>query len=215
MTRTLLCFGDSNTYGTPPIHALTEPHRRFDAATRWPRLALQHLGEGWDLVEQGLPGRTAQFSDTVMGSHMNAVEALKIALESAGPIDALTIMLGTNDVKAAYAVPPEQVTAGIAGLLCIALSQVMQDRHGGFKVLVICPPPVEEAGCLKAMFWGGRARSLGLPPLYRGLAEAFGVGFLDAGAHVTVSPIDGVHLDEAGHAVLGRVVAEEVARLVG
>ncbi len=91
----------------------------------------------------------------------------------------------------------------------------MQDRHGGFKVLVICPTPVEEAGCLRAIFWGGRARALALPPLYRGLTEAFGVGFLDAGAHVAVSPIDGVHLDEAGHAVLGRVVAEEVARLVG
>ncbi len=215
MTRTLLCFGDSNTYGTPPTHSLTEPHRRFDAETRWPRLALRHLGPGWDLVEQGLPGRTAQFSDTVMGDHMNGVAALKVALESAGPIDALTIMLGTNDVKAAYAVPPEQVAAGIAGLLCIALSQPMQDRHGGFKVLVICPTPVEEAGCLRAIFWGGRARALALPPLYRGLTEAFGVGFLDAGAHVAVSPIDGVHLDEAGHAVLGRAVAEEVARLVG
>ncbi len=32
MTRTLLCFGDSNTYGTPPIHALTEPHRRLQVS---------------------------------------------------------------------------------------------------------------------------------------------------------------------------------------
>ncbi len=215
MTRTLLCFGDSNTYGTPPMASLTEPHRRFDAATRWPRLVAGHLGAGWEVVEQGLPGRTAQFPDTVMGAHMNGAEGLKIALESCGPIDALTIMLGTNDVKAAYAVPAEQVAAGIAGLLCVALSQAMQDRHGGFRVLVICPTPVEEAGCLKAIFWGGRARALALPPVYRDLAEVFGVGFLDAGEHVAVSPIDGVHLDEAGHAVLGRVVADAVVRLVG
>ncbi len=49
----------------------------------------------------------------------------------------------------------------------------------------------------------------------RSADDARSLGFLDAGAHVTVSPIDGVHLDEAGHAVLGLVVAEEVAQLVG
>jgi lysophospholipase L1-like esterase len=91
----------------------------------------------------------------------------------------------------------------------------MQDRHGGFKVLVICPPPVEEAGCLAGIFYGGRARALALPPLYRGLATALGVGFLDAGAVLRVSPIDGVHYDEAGHAALGAAVAAAVADLVG
>lgn len=213
MTRTLLCFGDSNTYGTLPIHTLGEPHRRYDAATRWPRVALAHLGAGWDLVEQGLPGRTAQFGDAVMGEHMDGRTGLRIALESAGPVDALAIMLGTNDVKACFGVGPEQVTAGLAALLNIALSQPMQDRHGGFRVLLICPPPVEEAGPLAGMFWGGRARSLALPPLYRDLARAMGVGFLDAGELIAVSPIDGVHFDEAAHATLGAAVARAVQGL--
>lgn len=213
MTRTLLCFGDSNTYGTPPIATLTDPHRRYDASTRWTRIAIAALGDGWDLAEHGLPGRTAQFGDVVMGDHMDGRVGLKIALESAGPIDALTIMLGTNDVKAGFGATPAQVTAGIAGLLNLALSPVMQQRHGGFRVLVICPPPVEEAGCLKAMFHGGRAKSLALPPLYADLAAAYGVGFLDAGQHIAVSPVDGVHYDEAAHAVLGRAVAEAVSAL--
>lgn len=211
MTRTLLCFGDSNTYGTPPILTLTDPHARLDGATRWPRIALSALGGGWELAEQGLPGRTAQFADPVMGDHMDGRTGLKIALESAGPIDVLALMLGTNDVKACFATTPEQVTAGIAGLLNLALSPVMQMRHGGFKVLLICPPPVEEAGCLKAMFHGGRARSLALPPLYADLAAAYGVAFLDAGRHIAVSPVDGVHYDAAAHATLGQAVAEAVA----
>lgn len=214
MTRTLLCFGDSNTYGTPPLRALGEPHRRYDAATRWPRVALAQLGAGWDLVEQGLPGRTAQFTDPVMGDHMDGRTGLRIALESAGPIDVLTIMLGTNDVKACFGVGPEAVTGGLAALLNIALSQPMQDRHGGFKVLLICPPPVEEAGPLAGIFWGGRARSLALPPLCRDLARAMGVGFLDAGEVIRVSPVDGVHYDEAAHATLGGAVAQAVQGLV-
>jgi lysophospholipase L1-like esterase len=161
-----------------------------------------------------LPGRTAQYDDAVMGAHMNGQPGLKIALQSHGPIDALTIMLGTNDVKACFGASPEAITGGIAGLLNIALSIEMQERHGGYKVLLICPPPVEEAGCLAGVFFGGRARALALPPLYHALAGAMGVGFLDAGEVLTVSPVDGVHYDEAGHTALGRAVAEAVARLV-
>ena len=70
MTRTLLCFGDSNTHGTPPIVTRGEAYRRFGADTRWPRVAASML-PGWEVVEEGLPGRTTQFSDPVMGAHMD------------------------------------------------------------------------------------------------------------------------------------------------
>lgn len=212
MTRTLLCFGDSNTYGTPPIVARGEPHRRFDAATRWPRVAAGLL-QGWDVVEEGLPGRTAQFPDPIMGAHMDGRDGLKIALQSHGPLDALTIMLGTNDVKARFGATPEKVTAGIAGLLDIALSLEVQDRHGGFRVLVICPPSVLEQGPIAGEFVGSRAVSLQLAPLYRALAEARGCGFLDAGQAVAASPQDGIHFEPEAHGALGRAVAAAVSGL--
>lgn len=215
MARTLMCFGDSNTHGSPPLTRIGEPYHRFGPDVRWPRRTLAALGEGWDLVEEGLPGRTAQYDDPVMGAHMNGQTGLRIALQSHGPIDALAIMLGTNDVKACFGASPETITGGIAGLLNIATSLEMQDRHGGFRVLVICPPPVEEAGCLAGIFFGGRARALALPPLYRELAVAMGAGFLDAGEVLKVSPVDGVHYDEAGHAALGEAVAWAVETLAG
>jgi len=93
------------------------------------------------------------------------------------------------------------------------LSDDVQARHGGFKVLLICPPPVVEAGCLAPMFWGGAAKSQALPPLYAGLAAARGVGFLDAGQVIAVSPVDGVHYEPEGHAALGAAVARAVAEL--
>lgn len=175
MTRTLLCFGDSNTHGSPPLARLGEPYRRYDAATRWPQVALRHLGAGWSLVEEGLPGRTAQFADPLMGDHMDGRAGLKIALQSHGPIDALTIMLGTNDLKTMFGATPEAVTGGIAALLMIALSEEMQTRHGGFRVLLLCPPPVQEAGCLAGMFWG-RPRQVTGPaaPLRRAGGSARG-----------------------------------------
>lgn len=208
----LLTFGDSNTHGTPPIMQRGEYHR-FDAAIRWPQVCLRDLGAGWELAEEGLPGRTAAFEDPVMGDHMNGRLGLRIALQSHGPVDVLTIMLGTNDVKARFASTPEMVLAGVAGLVDVAQSLEMQQRHGGFQVLLICPPPVEEVGPLQGEFYGAAARSRALAPLYRDFARARGIGFLDAGGVIAVSPVDGVHFDEAAHARLGQAVAEAISRL--
>lgn len=206
----LMTFGDSNTHGTPPIVDLGA-YNRFDAATRWPVLAARALG--WDLVEEGLPGRTAQFADPVMGAHMNGQDGLKIALQSHGPIDRLTIMLGTNDVKARFGASPELVTGGLASLLDIAQSPEMQTRHGGFRILVICPPPVLEQGPIADQFYGARSRSLALPPLYADLARARGCGFLDAGKVIEVSPQDGVHFEPEAHAALAQAVAAALRAL--
>ena len=206
----LMTFGDSNTHGTPPIVDLGA-YRRFDAATRWPVLAARALG--WELVEEGLPGRTAQFADPVMGAHMNGQDGLKIALQSHGPIDVLTIMLGTNDVKARFGAAPELVTGGLASLLDIAQSPEVQTRHGGFRILVICPPPVLEQGPIADQFYGARARSLALPPLYAALARARGCGFLDAGQVIEVSPQDGVHFEPEAHAALAQAVAAALRAL--
>lgn len=208
----LLTYGDSNTHGTPPIVDL-DVYGRFDAATRWPTRAIAALGGDWTLVEEGLPGRTAQFDDPVMGAHMNGQAGLQIALHSHGPIDVLVLMLGTNDVKARFGASPELVTGGIASLLDIAQDRVVQARHGSFRILLVCPPPVLEQGAIAGQFYGARARSLALPPLYRALAQTRGCGFLDAGEVIGVSPVDGVHFDAAGHATLSTAVAAAVRAL--
>ena len=208
---TLLTFGDSNTHGTPAISDLILRDPRFGLGVRWPTVCAAALGPEWTLVEEGLPGRTAQFPDPVMGDHMDGRTGLKIALASHGPIDWLTIMLGTNDVKARFGASPETITGGIAALLDIALGVEAQDRHGGFDILLICPPPVEEVGVLAGEFFGGGEKARALPLLYRALAEARGIRFLDAGQHISVSPVDGIHYDADAHDTLGRAVAAALA----
>lgn len=148
-----------------------------------------------------------------MGAFMDGRPGLRIALQSHGPIDIMTLMLGTNDVKTRFGATARKVTAGIAGLLDIALGDEMQARHGGFKVLLICPPPVKEVGLLAGEFFGARAVSLALPALYAELAAARRVGFLDAGQLIEVSETDGVHYEENAHAALGKAVAEALATL--
>jgi len=209
----LLTFGDSNTHGTPPITDRGE-YRRFGRGVRWPTVTHAALGTDWELVEEGLPGRTAQYDDPVMGDIMNGRAALRMALQSHGPIDVMTLMLGTNDVKTRFATEPAQVVAGVAGLLDVAMSLEYQARHGGFRILLIGPPPVVDTGPIATEFWGGARRSQALAPLYADLAQSRGIGFLDAGRVISVNPIDGVHFDEAAHERLGLAIADSIKALI-
>ncbi|MGI3184789.1 SGNH/GDSL hydrolase family protein [Nioella aestuarii] len=212
MTKTLLTFGDSNTHGTPPI-VTPGLYGRYGPADRWPTIAAAALGPDWSLVEEGLPGRTTGLEDPIMGAHMNGQSGLRIALESHGPVDVLTIMLGTNDLKTRFAPSVSRITGGAAGLLDIALSEPMQTRHGGFKVLLICPPPVVETGPIRDQFWGAEAVGPHLADSYRALAAARGVGFFDAGSVIEVSPQDGIHYQPETHRVLGAALAEVIETL--
>lgn len=208
----LLTFGDSNTHGTPPIQE-RGPYFRFGPQTRWPTVAAQALGAEWTLAEEGLPGRTTMFPDPVMGAHMDGQTGLRIALQSHGPIDVLTIMLGTNDTKTMFGATPVAIAGGLAGLLAIANSIEMQDRHGGFRTLVICPPPVKEQGPIVDVFLGAAAKSRALPPLYAAIARHWGAGFLDAGEVIETSQVDGVHFDPDAHLALGAAAAAAIAAL--
>lgn len=203
----VLCFGDSNTHGSPPVE-VRGAYARYDAATRWPKRMAAALGPGWELAEEGLPGRTTCFPDPAgMGDHMDGRLGLRIALQSHGPLDWLVLMLGTNDVKARIGATPARIVAGLAALVDLALGVEMAARHPALRVLLVCPPPVERRGVLAGEFLGGPAKSAALAPLVAGLARERGCLFLDAGRVLAVSPLDGVHFAPEGHAALAAAVA--------
>jgi len=212
MTKTVLTFGDSNSYGTPPAHARGE-NRRFGADVRWPGVMQSALGSDWTVLEQNLPGRTTCLADPIMGLHMDGQLGLRIALESQGPIDLLVIMLGTNDAQTHHARSADQIVGGLASLLAIARSEPYQTRHGGFDILLIAPPPMLEQGTYRDALMGAAEKSREFAPLISVLAAHWGIAFLDAGTLIGTSPIDGVHLSAEDHAVLGAAVAEKVRNI--
>lgn len=207
MTR-LLTFGDSNTHGTLPKFSETI-RERLGPDERWTGIVQAELG--WDLIEEGLPGRTAATPDPEMGAHMDGRLGLAIALQSHGPLDIMTLMLGTNDVKTAFALNAQTICDQIEGLISFAQSEDIQSRHNNLKILLIAPPPVREIGFLKDKFSGAEAKSRALTPLLERLADTKGISFLDAGEIIEVSETDGVHYGAEKHTRLGLAVAKKLA----
>lgn len=212
MTRTVLTFGDSNTYGTPPARARGE-NRRFGPDIRWPCVMQGILGPDWTVIEEGLPGRTTCLPDPVMGPHMDGQVGLRIALESHGPIDLVVIMLGTNDLQIHHRSSVDQIIGGLARLLAIARSEPYQTRHKGFDIMLVCPPAILEQGVFRDTLMGGHAKSVALPAQMAALAAHWGVPFMDAGAHIGSSQIDGIHFDADDHVILGKAIAAKISTL--
>jgi lysophospholipase L1-like esterase len=210
--RTVLCYGDSNTHGTAPMTSLAD-RRRLARSERWPGVLAAELGPDWHVIEEGLPGRTTVHPDPVEGEYKNGLAVLPAILDSHVPIDLVVLMLGTNDLKPRFQVPPVQIGTSIERLLKVIRASEAGPENGAPRVLLIAPAPVVEEGSLAEIFAGGPARS-GLAGPYAEAARRYGAMFLDAGPIWTVSPVDGVHFDVAEHGKLGRAEAAKVREMM-
>lgn len=208
--RVVLAFGDSNTHGTVPMTTL-EDQGRLGPAERWPGVCAAALGPGWRMIEEGLPGRTTVHPDPIEGVHKNGLAVLPAILESHRPIDLVVVMLGTNDLKQRFAVSTLDIAESASRLLHAIRHSYMGPGGGQPRMLLVAPAPIAEVGCLAEMFTGGAAKSRGIAADYAPVAARHGADFLDAGAVIAVSPVDGIHFDAAAHAALGRAIATKIA----
>ncbi|MEI3351170.1 MAG: GDSL-type esterase/lipase family protein [Collinsella sp.] len=103
--KNVLCFGDSNTYGYDPAGMRDGTAVRYAQDVRWCGVAQRDLGEGWHVIEEGLNGRTTVRDDMChLDTNLNGIRALPMLLEAHKPLDAIVIMLGTNDCKTVFSV---------------------------------------------------------------------------------------------------------------
>jgi lysophospholipase L1-like esterase len=204
--RSLLCFGDSNTHGSVPMADLDDI-RRFGSHERWTGVMASDLGPGWRVHEEGLPGRTTVHPDPIEGVHLSGLAALPVVVGTHTPLDAVVLMLGTNDLKARFCVGASDIAAGAEVLVRALWALTGGPGRPVPSILLIAPPPILETGCLKDMFAGGRPKSQALGSAYGSLARRLRISFLDAGEHIQSSAVDGIHLDADQHLILGGAIA--------
>ena len=208
--RVMVCFGDSNTHGSPPWTG-TDPAPRFGPDVRWPGLLADGLGPSWRVYEEGLPGRTTVHPDPVDGEYLSGLAALPMVLGTHSPVDLLVIMLGTNDLKARFSVGATDIAASVERLVRRARTFCTDSGRPVPDVLVVAPAPVDEVGDLREMFRGGAEKSRRLGPLLREVADRLGAAFVDAGEHVRTSGVDGIHLDPDAHRTLAGAIGAAVS----
>lgn len=210
--KTVLCYGDSNTHGTLPMAHLQD-RRRLARAERWPGVLRGHLGPDWDVIEEGLPGRTTLHDDPVEGAWKNGLALLQATLETHFPVDLVVLLLGTNDLKPRFAVPAFDIAKSAEKLVLAVRASACGPASSAPAVLLVAPPPIIETGCLGPMFAGGAAKSAELGALYADVARRTASAFVDAGQVIASDPAEGIHFGADQHALLAAAIATRIAAM--
>lgn len=207
--KTVLCYGDSNTWGYVPSTA-----QRYAIDERWTGVLRQQLGKGYLIIEEGLNGRTTVWDDPIEG-YKNGKEYLIPCLQTHKPIDLVVIMLGTNDLKMRFSVPAYDIANGAGVLADIVKKSDAGPDEGPPKVLLMAPPPVAKLTEFAEMFEGAEAKSTRFSEHYRRVAEEHECDFFDTAEVIVSSDIDGIHFEAGEHQKLGNAIADQVRRILG
>ncbi|HAK44907.1 MAG TPA: hydrolase [Spirochaeta sp.] len=212
--KNILCFGDSNTWGFNGESGERHPYEK-----RWTSLVQMQLGDDYNIIPEGLNGRTAVWDDP-FNQYRNGADALPFCLLSHKPLDLIVLMLGTNDSKNFYHNTPFSIGKGIRRLI-----EMIQASDSGLdgnapQILLISPAPVKAGSHDDAAFdvrefdnldgHNPVEVSMGLAAEYQRKADEYGCGFLDAARYADSCDDDGIHLTAEAHKSLADAVSAKI-----
>lgn len=208
ISKTIMVYGDSMSWGIVP-----GSRNRLPFDKRWPGVMQHVLGSQYRVIEECLNGRTTRYEDRNRPGRQGT-KYLPMLLASHSPVDLLIIMLGINDFQDAIGAPAQQSAEGLYRLVKVALAQQPEPMTAPAKILVIIQPEIQQPLGPMAEKFSGFSRGADSEQHYGEALAELDVQMLYASAHVSLSTVDGVHLDAPEHRTLGNVVAEHVQQLL-
>lgn len=177
--NTIVCWGDSNTYGYDP-RSFWEA--RYEADSRW--CDLLEAKTGCQVVNQGMNGRCVP-------RYPGEYTHLKNTLKAQTPVDLLILLLGTNDILMGRA--PAEIARDMESL-------ILDLKHCSpeLPILLLSPPELGKTGEFPQEAAGE------LAGLYRAIAQRRDIRFLSLGTLPLAC--DGVHFSEQGHRELASLL---------
>ena len=216
--KQILCFGDSNTWGYDG-----ESRKRLPWGKRWTSLlqekfdsekpsALTKKAVTARIIEEGLCGRTTIFEDPLRQGRRGTA-LLPTLLETHEGIDAVILMLGTNDCKTVFGASAEVIGMGITRLL-----EQIQRYAPKARVLLISPiylgEKVWQEGFDQEFSPDSVKVSKELEKVYQRIAREKQVEFLPAAAYVSCCVADQEHMNAQGHQIFASVVYEKLSKML-
>lgn len=202
--KTIVCYGDSNTYGYNP-----ETGMRYPKNVRWTGRLAEALEENYNVIEEGCNGRTTIFDDPVEG-WKNGKNYVKPCLNSHKPVDMVILMLGSNDLKNVFHASAEEIADGIRQV--VEEIYEFADQKQGFRptVVLVAPPVIGDGICNSPFSYAfdetAIQRSKKFAVLYEQVVKDYDCRFVDAAKYICSSKVDSLHFSAESHAILADVL---------
>ena len=210
--KQILVYGDSLSWGIVP-----GTRRRLPFAERWPGILereLAHAGVPVRVIEDCLNGRRTVWEDPFKPGR-NGITGIEQRIEVSSPLALVILMLGTNDFQSMHQHNAAHSAQGIGALVRAIRRAPIEPDMPVPPILIVSPPRSgTAAGPSVEKFAGARERSEGLETAFAAIARELSCAFVDAGRIITVSRIDGVHLDADQHQLLGKALVDSVRNLL-
>ena len=202
----ILCYGDSNVWGRSGASI-----ERYAVNERWPGILQEMLGNGYEIIEEGLRSRTTDLDDDdPQFPGRNGLTYLRPCIESHNPLHLVVLWLGTNDLKSKFNRQPNDAVDGLRRLIDIIQQIAKQPDVAPAKILIVSPPlVVEEALKVGTKFAGAPKKSQQFPALYKVLSEERNCEFIDL-SDIKPGKDDGAHLDKTEHPVVAKLLYKKV-----
>jgi len=147
--------------------------------------------------------------DDPVEDHKNGLRYLPPCLDTHQP-DVVILLLGTNDLKHRFGLSPWDIASGAAKLAALVQATPLFESNGPPRLLLACPPPIQEMGDFAEMFSGGAEKSRSLAPYFQAAAAQLHCEFMDVGTLVRSSTQDGIHWEAGEHRALGLALAKRL-----
>lgn len=202
--KTILCYGDSNTWGYNP-----KTKTRYEKDKIWTSVLKKRLGDEYEAICEGLNGRTTVWDDPIEGEYRNGKKYLFPCIHSHKPIDLVVLFLGSNDLKHRFSLQAVDVAKGVEALVKMIKKSDTGPNMQAPEILVIIPPPMEECMESVSIMCGGIEKSLKFSDEFQKILKDQ-CYLIDASKIIKSSKIDGLHLDPKAHEELGVAVSDYI-----
>ena len=205
----ILIYSDSLTWGIIP-----DSRNRLPYEKRWPGVfenTLIQAGKSIRVIENCLNGRRTTWSDPFKEGR-DGSQGLAQVIEMHSPLKLVILMLGSNDFQCTHDNNAWLSAQGTAKLIQIIRQAPIEPSMPIPEIMVIAPPQiVTPRGDIADKFKDAEKRCIGLAAELKNVAKENSTHFFDAGGATEASVVDGIHLDENQHQILGKSIAYAVS----
>ena len=197
MPGTIICYGDSNTYGFDPHD---EEEGRYPRNVRW--TGLLDANTDWNIENHGVNGRSIPHTVSTVKFACQQVRDWHRRPHSVW----LWVMLGTNDLLE----NPDFTAKDVAKRMEHFLKRMMEEAglsSRKMRLRLIAPPAMHEGAWVDRP--GLLTESLRLGEEYKKTARRLGIAFTDATEWEIPTIYDGVHFSEEGHRIFAENIQKE------